>query len=1140
VNIISNDGHYYAHLSLLKNRKNEDNHKVVTSYGVSTDNANLNKQLNLQGHIIRATTEREENTENRKELSASASLEGLRLSTQKDTENNNGANINNSTVANIDFQKMGDVDLTHTLTHSDDKKNVTSETQSASYKDKEITLSAGREKTGNDGTTQNKNIKAVYDTQSQDVSLNLGNSSKSNDSSVNNDLQLKSATDRLNMTGTYTRTLDKTDGKSNTLSAVTNYGEETSATVNHTVVKKEEGTTTTNVQNAGYQNDTVSASLTSKHESENGTTTKNADAKYDIEGKRIELGLDKKYTGDNGGNGTRHIGLAFGSDNLKKVKADFKTTNTDENGATRELFASASATGSAEFHYSTENSRTETDADGNETEHGSSHEGGVTFDREGKTLDFNYSQHKTINGEEQSEFTVTGNLNKDGGETSVTTSKINKHGRRVATKVSANASKEAQHLGLRFERNVHNTSSTPVEEGKKPKKNKSFFFAADITKTETESLDDSGYDDYDSDYDSEESYSDELDLLDSSEQSSSLDDLNEDENLTGSDAAGTDESMLTESLPEEDTVAEKEGQDTTDSSTDETSGDISSDEILETENEPEENIEDTSSENNSETDYNEDDETGDDDYEESGYGNYDDTNYDYSEGTSKQKTDFDIKTGVKIGNDAFVLGTKNFSDSVNAGYTHKYHSKKRNTFGTVSAFADYTKENGVNLGTGASKIKLNENGGLKNAMAGSVTYNPKNGNVTATGGIAAPLHDKNGNNIGNMSTYAQFNSKGTSITAGGQISRVFYKKSDDTADNEGEESTLDLESGYRTDGNTDSITENDFESVGQQELANEDDVNSELNNAGEASGNRKVAGGIFVKGEIGHAKDRNPALEYNVDVQGFVNTKIAGKDATLYGRVTSTNGQLDEVNNTYGREINNPLDGDIQAAASDNSNMDKYRSAALRDNEAEVNNTTSIGLGAVAGNPDQTGSNFAGAANAVFEDGKLTQYTGMGRGEYVFETGDSRQAFGAEAMYTTDKNSQSNKFSADAYYDHTFNSGKTRINTGFGYMSENMQGYGSKTLFTSIGARQQVAKNVDLYGQFEFGQTTGFGSMENSKTTYSAARLGAQYHMNKKTVVFAEYNTGHGSAMSSSRMIPQAQKDKMKAGNFMIGIGMRF
>ena len=618
----------------------------------------------------------------------------------------------------------------------------------------------------------------------------------------------------------------------------------------------------------------------------------------------------------------------------------------------------------------------------------------------------------------------------------------------VQTEVAANASDEAQHLGLKFKRNINNTSSTLVEDGTKPKKSKSLYIKADIRRTQTEAEGDDYnelFDDYSQDY--SENYSDE--------------------------------------------------------------------EFYDEDN-----------------------------YE--NYGNDDDLtqDYDYSDGVGSQaktKTDVDVKTRYRVGNDAVSLETHNLEGG-RVGYSHSFHNKDKGTSGSASAYTEYDKENGLNIGVGASRIKRDENGKLKNAAAASIEVNPSNGDVTATTGYAAPIRNKNKEQVGNMSTYAQYNSKDKSVTVGGQMSKIVYKKSKDNEqsniDDTSENDLYDIESDIQE--NTQDAEE--METIGNHQITNSYAVEDDLNEASQISEDKQVAGGYHIKAEVGHASDRNPAIQYNIDAQGFVNTTIAGKDATIYGRVTSTNGQLNEVNNVYGGQLNNPMQNDIRDVASGHENIEKYRETSFKENEnSDTNNITTVGIGSVIGNPEQQGTNFAGAANAVFEDGKMTQFTAMGRGEYVYNAdGNNRQAIGAEAIYNIDKNSDVRNFTADAYYDHTFNNGKTRINTGIGYAQNSFGEQGSQTLFTSFGARQQVAKNVDVYGQFEFGQTKGIGSMDNSSDTYMATRIGAQYHINKNTVVFGEYNIGHGSAMSQSRMIPQAEKDRMKAGNITFGIGMRF
>ncbi|MGN0031135.1 MAG: hypothetical protein ACI37Q_04185 [Candidatus Gastranaerophilaceae bacterium] len=739
-------------------------------------------------------------------------------------------------------------------------------------------------------------------------------------------------------------------------------------------------------------------------------------------------------------NNTEHITSAsFTNKREMTVNNDDGTSSNIE----REIMVAGSINGSSDVNYRIDKTQTVTNEQGEEVEQNKSHEVSTHYNREEKSLDLHYSQSRSENGELQSRLDIDGMFTEDGGEASVRTSKLNKHGRMVRTEVAANASDEAQHLGLKFKRNINNTPSTRVEEGAKPKKSKSLYIKADVTKTQIESEGNDYnefFDDYSQDYSDEEFYDE-------------------------------------------------------------------------------------------------------DNYE--GYDNEDDLSqdYDYSDGVGSQpkaKTDVDVKTRYRVGNDAVSVESHNLEGG-RVGYSHSFHNKDNGTSGSASAYTQYDKENGLNIGVGASRVKRDENGSLKNATAASVSVNPQNGDITATTGYAAPIRDKNKEQVGNMSTYAQYNSKAKSVTVGGQINRIVYKKPQDNEQSKINNTDEDDFFNSETDIQENTQDAEEMEAIGNNEVADSYTVEDDLNNVSQISDEKQVAGGYHIRAEVGHASDRNPALQYNIDAQGFINTNIAGKNSTVYGRVTSTNGHLDEVNNVYGGQLNNPMQSDIRDVASGHENMEKYRETSFREHEgSEVNNVTTVGMGAVIGNPEQLGTNFAGSANAAFEDGKMTNFTAIGRGEYVFNAGDNRQAFGAEAAYNIDKNFGTRSFVTDAYYDHTFNNGKTRINTGIGYAQNSFGESGTQTVFTSFGARQQVAKNVDVYGQFEFGQTKGIGSMDNSNDTYMATRIGAQYHLNKNTVVFGEYNVGHGSAMSQSRMIPQADKDRMKAGNITFGIGMRF
>lgn len=434
------------------------------------------------------------------------------------------------------------------------------------------------------------------------------------------------------------------------------------------------------------------------------------------------------------------------------------------------------------------------------------------------------------------------------------------------------------------------------------------------------------------------------------------------------------------------------------------------------------------------------------------------------------------------------------------------------------------------------------------AASGNAKVNVQTGAAEITGGIAAPVKDKDGNYVGNQKGYAQYSSANKSVTIGGQVNRVFYKKSKTQP-----QSTQKTPQEPRNPQNVYEI-ESEALTPEEQELSNTDNVGGQqkeltgsaavdeaLTQTGQSLKNREVAGGYSIKAEVGHAQDRNPAVQYNIDAKGFVNTTVGGKNATFYGRVTSTNGNLDEVNGVYGSNMSDPIKSNKNTAAGTNTKLKKFRDTSFQDaGTSDVSNRTSLGAGAVIGNPSEQGANYAGAVNGVFENGKLTQFTGMGRAEYVYNANENdRQAVGTEISYSMNKNYDTNNFQVKGYYDHTFNEGKTRIGANLGYSMDSDAGVKTQTRFAGLGARQALSKKVDLYGQAEIGQTRGFGSMSSASENYMALRTGVQYHLDKKTVVFGEYNTGYGSASDSS-MMAAAPKDKFGAGNFMVGIGMRF
>jgi len=512
--------------------------------------------------------------------------------------------------------------------------------------------------------------------------------------------------------------------------------------------------------------------------------------------------------------------------------------------------------------------------------------------------------------------------------------------------------------------------------------------------------------------------------------------------------------------------------------------------------------------------------------------------------TDETQTEINAAARYRHGNTTFSV--EGGSKHQRAGVSH--HSINENGAGTAGAFIE-NGQDGINAGLGGTYIKKDKNGGLGYAASGNAKVNVKTGAAEITGGIAAPVKDKDGNYVGTQKGYAQYNSANKSVTIGGQTNRIFYKKTKTQANQDTQDipqEPQDPQNLYEIENEELNPEEQELanaDSVGaqQEELAGSSVVDEALSQTGQSLENMEVAGGYSIKAEIGHAQNRNPAVQYNIDAKGFVNTTVGGKDATFYGRVTSTNGSLDEVNGVYGSNMTDPIGSNENTAAGSNTKLKKFRDTSFQGaGSSDVSNRTSLGAGAVIGNPSEQGANYAGAVNGVFENGKLTQFTGMGRAEYVYNANENdRQAAGAEISYSMNKNNDTSNFQVKGYYDHTFNEGKTRIGANLGYSMESDAGIKTQTRFAGFGARQALSKKIDLYGQAEIGQTRGFGAMGSTPENYMALRTGVQYHLDQKTVLFGEYNTGYGSASDSS-MLAAAPKDKFGAGNFMVGIGMRF
>ena len=1174
LNITNKDGNFLGHASYVVNSENSS-----TAYGIninnvdSTDpeNSDNNFSLNVSAHkdIEHKTDEQTEKIK----FGTTIGLENLTLNKEKQVTNNTDESYRSSEYTlNTDLKNFGNFDLKHSSASNNNGSTETN-TQSIGMADDDISLVIENETSNISGNIRQKKADATYNTDQNNLNLNFNNSIQTNENSRTKSFNINTATNDLNLQTSFNSTRKSNEGDTSSINLSAGYNENISFGAEHSTTKIQNDLTITNTQSAGIENDVVTVSLGKNSTDDKGNVeNKSSSTSYNSESGEVDFRYSTNNEGEQN-NKTKTLDITSNTTDFD-AKADFNSTKNNEDGSLsslnlsggiesdgstslgfgnstkrntgngsitrsndatvsnstehvtsasftnkkgviindengnssnieQEIMFAGSSNGDSEINYRIDQTRTITDEQEGEIEQSRSHEVGTHYNSEEGALDLHYSQTRSVNGELQSSLDINGTVSKDGGQASVRTSKLNKHGRMVRTEIAANASDEAQHLGLRFKRNINNTSSTTVEDGAKPKKSKSFYIKADFTKQQINNGN-AGYDEFFDDY------------IDYSEAEPNKPEPNDTEldyselNITNSDD--------TELYDNEFDDTNSDNTNTENTGLDNEYTDVES----KIENYPEE-----------EPDYST--------YTEEN--NYDDNlanDYDYSNGAGNHsKTNIDVQTRYRVGNNAVSAETHNL-DGGRIGYSHSFHNSDNSTNGTIAAFAEYTNENKLNTGIGASKVKRDENGRLKHAVSGSVTVNTDNGDVTATTGYAAPIRNKDGTQVGNISTYAQYNSKNNSFNLGGQMSKIIYKKSAGNNQPEIEDENEDLlDDETKFQDNTQDAEE--MENIGNHEIIDNDTVEEDLNNAAQVQEGRQVAGGYHIHTEIGHNENGDTAIQYNIDAQGFANTNIGNKNATIYGRVTSTNGQLNEVDNVYGGQLNNPMQSDIRDVASGNENIGRYRETSFKGNEdSEVNNVTTVGMGAVIGNPEQVGTNYAGAANAVFEDGKMTQFTAMGRGEYVYTAGNNRQAIGAEAIYNKDTNSETTNFTADAYYDHTFNQGKTRINAGIGYAQNSYMDQTTHTVFTSFGARQQIAKNLDIYGQFEFGQTKGIGSMEDSSDNYMATRIGAQYHINSSLVVFGEYNTGHGSAMSQSRMIPQAEKDRLKAGNVTLGIGARF
>jgi hypothetical protein len=129
----------------------------------------------------------------------------------------------------------------------------------------------------------------------------------------------------------------------------------------------------------------------------------------------------------------------------------------------------------------------------------------------------------------------------------------------------------------------------------------------------------------------------------------------------------------------------------------------------------------------------------------------------------------------------------------------------------------------------------------------------------------------------------------------------------------------------------------------------------------------------------------------------------------------------------------------------------------------------------------------------------------MARGEYVFETGENRQAVGGGVEYHTDKNTGSKMFNANAYYNKTFNSGNTNLSVNGGYSSTSSDGFRQNTLYTNAGIEHNVSKDTMLFG--------GAGVAKNQSGTSFGIEAGVEQRINNRFTAFGKVGYGSSDAM---------------------------
>lgn len=502
----------------------------------------------------------------------------------------------------------------------------------------------------------------------------------------------------------------------------------------------------------------------------------------------------------------------------------------------------------------------------------------------------------------------------------------------------------------------------------------------------------------------------------------------------------------------------------------------------------------------------------------------------YVRGASEESTDasyfarlsnineenLEVKAGVRVG-DVAVRGELT-EDRDRLGVALYDRDTKSGSKSLTNLFVENNAdEEGISFGAGRADVKRNADGSLRSADYTELSFNPNTGSTRVTAGRAVPLEFDKSNAVGGV--YAYYSGK-DSYGVGAQMGGVVYRE-EETKENSmsTEVSDVDLEEQEHIE---------DMEDVGSSEIIEQDEVEEELNE-NLSTEDREVAGGYSVRAQIEHNNNENQAITYQVDASGFINL---GDNTTVYGRVRSSNGELEDVN-TYGSRLDNPVncirrvDGDAH-----------LHRAAIQG--SETGNITSVGIGSVYVNPENNVSVVAGAGMLV-EDGDVTNITAGSRIAKTIIDDNDALTFGADIMYNNNLANDMESFDAHLHYSNTFFDGKTKLIGGIGYSSLSVSDGGSERVFLTVGACQQIVKDVDIYGQYEVGKISGFGSLDGSNG-YSAVRLGTQYHFNVfglKSAAFVEYGVTNGVTMDETKIVDRALH-RFGDGEVTVGIGVNF